>query len=98
MGCVMLRACVCSPLCAQTWAMSTPSRAQWQNVSFSFRTWCITPESERETKKTCGLRVTYFGSRNPARVTQADFQKKKNRLCRLSIGEKLDIQYHIQYC
>ena len=47
------------------------------------------------------VRVTFFfGSRNPARVTQADFRKKKKkkRFRRLSIGEKLAIQYHIQYC
>ena len=25
-------------------------------------------------------------------------KKKKKRFCRLSIGEKLAIQYHIQYC
>ena len=47
----MLRACVGGPLCAQSWAMSTPSRAQCQNVLFFFRTWCITPESGREAKK-----------------------------------------------
>ena len=41
----------------------------------------------------------FFVPRNPARVNQADFwEKTKKRFCRLSIGEKLAIQYHIQYC